>query len=62
MSASSNQDELKSISTFLETIKETKFVKIHNDLQFDEISLFLIELFKNSSKKIFEIENNGIIF
>jgi hypothetical protein len=56
---SSNQEELKSINSFLEALVETKFVKIHNDFQFEEISIFLIELFKQNSKKIFEIENNS---
>ncbi len=54
----SNPEELRTIYSFLEVIAETKFVKIHNDFQLDEITLFLIELFEKKSKKIYEIENS----
>ena len=57
----SNQEELKSINSFLEAIIETKFVKIHNDFQFNEIALFLVNLFETKSKKIFVMETNGLV-
>lgn len=56
----SNVEELKSISSFLESIMDTKFVKIHNDFQLEEISLFLIELFKANSKQIYEVEHDDL--
>jgi len=42
----------------LEVIAETKFVKMHNDFQTNEINQFLIELFEQKSKKIYEIEHS----
>lgn len=54
-----NNEELKAICAFLEMIMDSKFVKIHGDFQLEDISLYLVELFRHCSRQIYNIEMDG---
>ena len=55
-----NGIELQKISAFLESLTETKFVKMHDDFDFVDISGFLQEKVFNKSQQLTKIENSDL--
>jgi hypothetical protein len=52
--------ELQRISEFLENLTDTKFVKLHEDFDLENITMFLQENIFNKSKRLLNIEESDL--